>query len=433
MSNVKCQILRRLNFAGVLVLLGIFFLVFRQSNVQAVDQSRSEEFLAGTFSQQISSATSSQFTIYIGDSLNGVTDPIKSAYFIVSGVYTSGAGGSLELKIDDDAATAKTFTLPNVTGATAFEILYQDDSDKINPQSAGEYAYTLNFNPSGITISGLAAKAKITYRFAESACPDGTADNEKTKHQEFFVAAFASQITAATSSPFTFYIGDNLSGVTSTIKSLYFNISGSYTGNGSLELKIDDDAATAKTFTLPNVASATAFEILYNDDTGKINPASAGEYAYTLNFNPSGVTISGLAAKLSETHRYKPPACGGVYPVDGFLTSAIFDTTGETGGPAYNSIMWLGTLGNGTEGKVNFQLATSDSESGPWNFYGGASCGGGDWYSAGPNTPIELNCFSQFNNKRYFKYKIRLCSSADCNTMGSFTPQIDEVVVSWSP
>jgi len=422
-----------LKFISIISVFGLVFFVSGSINVEAVDQSRSEEFFAGAFPTQVTSATSSDFIIYIGNSLNGVTDPVKSAYFRVSGVYTG--AGSLELKIDDDAATAKTFDLPDVTSATAFEFLYHDDSGKINPASAGEYAYTLDFNPSGtVAISGLSARAEITYQFAETACPDGSAENEKTKHQEFFAAGYASQVSTATSAPFTFYIGDNLEGVTSTIKSLYFKVSGTYTGAGSLEMKIDDDAATAKTFDLPSVTSPTAFEFLYKDDSGKINPASAGEYAYTLNFNPSGtVAISGLAAKLSETHRYKPPACGGAYPADGYLTSAVFDTTGEAGGPAYNSIMWQGTLGNGTEGKVNFQLATSDSESGPWTFYGGATCAPGDWFSAGPNSPMEIGCFSQFNNKRFFKYKTRICSSADCSTMGSFTPQIDEVVVSWSP
>jgi len=424
--------IKLIKITGTVLLLSVFLLLFNNSKVKAVDQSRTEEFFVGAFTSQITTGTSSPFTIYIGNSLNGVTNPVKSAYFPVTGVYTG--NGSLELKIDNDAATAKTFTLPNVTSATAFEILYKDDSGKINPASAGEYNYTLNFNPSGVTISGLSARAKVTYQFAVTSCPDGSAANEKTKHQDYFAAAFTAQITTATSSSFSIYIGDNLTGVANPIKSLYFTVSGVYTGNGSLELKIDNDAATAKTFTLPSVTSATAFEILYKDDSGKINPQSAGEYAYTLNFNPTGVNISGLAAKLSETHRYKPPSCGGGYPATGDLTSAVFDTTGEAGGPAYNSVMWQGTLGNGTEGKVNFQLATSDSESGPWtSFYGGSSCGTGDWYSAAPDTPIELGCFSQFNNKRYFKYKTRVCSSADCTTLGSYTPQIDEVVVSWSP
>ena len=255
---------------------------------------------------------------------------------------------------------------------------------------------------------------------------------DQSRTEEFFVAAFTSQVTTAVSSPFTIYIGDNLNGVIDPVKSAYFRVSGVYTGNGSLELKINDDPATAKTFSLPSVTAATAFEFLYKDDSGKIKPTSAGSYDYVLNFNPNGVTMFGLSVKLSLTYRYKPPGCGGVYPPTGDLTSVVFDTT-AAGGAAYNSIMWKGSLGNGTEGKVQFQLAASDSDSGPWNFIGGATCAAGDWFSASPNMPTEVGCFSQFNNRRFFRYRIRLCSSADCFTAGTYTPQVDDVIISWSP
>ena len=117
------------------------------------------------------------------------------------------------------------------------------------------------------------------------------------------------------------------------------------------------------------------------------------------------------------------------------LTSSIFNT-GIVGGVAYNSIMWKGTLGAGSTGKVRFQLAASNSSTGPWNYIGGNTCGALDWFDPlGPNTPIELKgatCVSSWNNMQYFRYKIQMCSN-DCVTAGANTPTVNDVTVNWAP
>mgnify|MGYP001594332796 CR=1 FL=1 len=262
---------------------------------------------------------------------------------------------------------------------------------------------------------------------------------DQIKSTDFFVASSDVSISSATSSPFTIYIGDNLAGVTNPVKSVYFVVSGVYTGSGSLEMKISDDNATSKTFSLPDVGTApTPFEILYKDDTGKISPVSAGSYNYTLNINPSGVTIYGLGAKINVTHRYKPPACGG-FPATGELTSMVFDTGTE--GAAYNSVMWKGVLGGSSQdqGKVRVKIATADSDAGPWDYRGPETtcstntASDSDWYVAAADTPLEAGCFANHNNKRYFRYRVQICSSSDCATAGSYTPEVQDVVVSWSP
>jgi hypothetical protein len=268
---------------------------------------------------------------------------------------------------------------------------------------------------------------------------------DQIKTTDHFVASFDAQITSATSSQFSIYIGDNLSGITNPVKSVYFTVSGVYTGNGSLELKIDDDANTSKVFTMPNATTPTPFELIYKDDSGKINPASAGSYNYVLNIIPAGITISGLGSKVTESHRYKPPSCGAGFAATGELISQIFDTTGTSDGPAYNSIMWKGILGGpgGDQGRVRFQLAASDCangatdypacSSGTWQFIGGSTCGGSDWFEPGSqDLPEEIKCYSEFNDKRYFKYKVQICSN-DCISSGDFTPRVDDIVVSWSP
>ena len=237
-------------------------------------------------------------------------------------------------------------------------------------------------------------------------------------------------VSSAVNPAFTLYIGDNLSGITNPVKSLYFVASGVYTGNGTINFKIDSDIDTSQTFTLPDVSTTpTPFELIYRDPSGKINPTSAGSYGYTLNVTPSGVTLYGLGVKLNESHRYKPPACGSVPYGD--LTSAVFDS-GVADGAAYNSILWIGTIGTGN---VKFQLATADNAGGPWTYYGSSCIGGsGDWFIASvADTPVELLCPAQFNNKQYYRYKIRICSASNCTDVGATSPIVEDVVVSWAP
>ncbi len=113
------------------------------------------------------------------------------------------------------------------------------------------------------------------------------------------------------------------------------------------------------------------------------------------------------------------------------LTSSIFDTV-VTYGAAYNSISWKGSFSGGTP-KVRFQLAASNSTTGPWNYYGGTTCGAFDWFdTTGPDTAVELKCPTQFNNNRYFRYKIQLCSN-DCTTASEYTPIVTDIIVSWAP
>lgn len=140
---------------------------------------------------------------------------------------------------------------------------------------------------------------------------------------------------------------------------------------------------------------------------------------------------------MRETHRYKPPTCGGM-PVLGDLTSAVFDSTESADGAGYNSVMWKGTLGGpgSNEGKVGFQFSASDASTGPWTYIGGDTCASGDWFDAPtPSTPVELKgeiCQTAWNNKRYFRYRIRICSN-DCIGAGTYTPTVNDVVVSWAP
>lgn len=424
--------------------------------VSAVDQMKTTETLIVSSSTAVTGVNEYSFTLYIGDDLSGVSNPLKSLYFTISGVYTG--VGTVGAMIDNDPLTSKTFTLSGVgLTPTPFEINYKVPTNKINPSTAGSYEYTLNLN-SGVTMYGMSIKMLETHRYAPPACPDGWPSNQKVKTTESFVASSDAPVSTNQVYPFSLYIGDNLSGINPAIKSIYFIASGVYTSTaiGTVSFMINGNSATTKIFTLPNTSGVpTPFEISYKDPAGAIiNPTSAGTYPYSLNFNPTDVVMYGLNIKMEETHRYKPAVCVGLPPV-GELTSATLDTfvtTSALQGPAYNSVMWKGTEGTG---KVRFQLATSDCTNGAtnypacnvgtWTFYGssdnGSTCNTASWYDTqtsgpggGPAVPIEISCATKQgqHNKRYFQYKVQICS-ADCFSSGGESPKISEVIVNWAP
>jgi hypothetical protein len=427
MKKLNYKISGTIIFITLLILVSLFQIVF------AGDQIKSSEFFVGSYTGSLSSNTDFPFSMYLGDDLTGVSSPVKDASFSVSGVYTG--SGSLQLQIDSDSSTIKTFTFPNAAQPKDFHLVYRDSSGILGHTSAGIYSHTLNVIPSGITISNFGAKLSTTHQFAPATCVDGQPTNQKVKTSEFFVASYSNSINSNVVLPFSVYIGDDISGITNSVKSFYFSVSGVYTGSGNLSMLISDDGSgTSTSFYLPNVGSPTNFNFIYKDIDGKINPTSAGNYNYNLNLGVSGPTVSNLAVKAVMTHRYKPVSCGVGYPPYGDLISTVYDSTANADGPAYNSIMWKGKLGGASmdQGQVKFQIAAADSSSGPWNYTGGVTCGSNDWYEAVAGSSVELTCHPQVNNKRYFRYKIRICAD-DCIIGGADTPQVDDVIVNWSP
>jgi hypothetical protein len=120
----------------------------------------------------------------------------------------------------------------------------------------------------------------------------------------------------------------------------------------------------------------------------------------------------------------------------GYVESATIDTRTTPGG-TLNSIIWNGSLPNNT--CVDFQVATSTSASGPWNYRGpgglsdayfGASCAAGFTGGQGcapANTPICIDP-NLVANSRYLRYRVRLMT----NQIQTETPQIDDIILNWS-
>ncbi len=122
----------------------------------------------------------------------------------------------------------------------------------------------------------------------------------------------------------------------------------------------------------------------------------------------------------------------------GYLTSYIIDA-GSTS--TLQSIIWQGDPGlSGTS--LGFEVAASNSTSGPWNYIGPSGTSSG-WYNApcsqgltggqltsgipSPGVPICVNP-SLFNNFRYFRYKIMLQS----NLLQDSSPKVTNVILNFS-
>lgn len=119
----------------------------------------------------------------------------------------------------------------------------------------------------------------------------------------------------------------------------------------------------------------------------------------------------------------------------GTLISPIIDSQ-RTDGVTLQSITWQGTQPAGTS--VDFQVAVSNSTSGPWTYKGpdgdtnkfyGQGCpsvGVAD-PAVGPNKAICVDK-NLTKNFRYVRYKVRLQS----NLAQDQTPQINDIILNWA-
>lgn len=118
---------------------------------------------------------------------------------------------------------------------------------------------------------------------------------------------------------------------------------------------------------------------------------------------------------------------------EGVLDSSIFDT-GIIQGAQINSIAWKGNMPAGTA--AQFQIATSNSESGPWNFIGPDGTAT-SYYSYDNKRNINLTTdefivkinYELHSNQRYLRYRVVLRSDLAQEN----TPRVDEIIINWSP
>ncbi|MBI2036876.1 MAG: hypothetical protein HYT14_00770 [Candidatus Liptonbacteria bacterium] len=174
-----------------------------------------------------------------------------------------------------------------------------------------------------------------------------------------------------------------------------------------------------------------------------------GTVSYQVEINPSNGVFSGWAwseavgwisfnctdAGICGTSNYSVQTSWVATTADGLLWSSVYDT-GQATGVAPNSVLWQGT--QPTDTSVRFQFSSSNcsngktnpptcNDTGDWTYLGPDGTGATYYAPASPNLATMLN-LANHNNKRYFRYKLRLNS----NAAQTLTPTVDDVIINWS-
>lgn len=248
--------------------------------------------------------------------------------------------------------------------------------------------------------------------------------------------------------PFTFSVTEDEPSVTSAFIEIT-GIAYQAPGSAALTTSIDDSGFTAarvQSTSVQATGNGRSFTILYDvsEYIAGIVTAS-GDYDFIFDARIEGMEVASMSVELITTYQYVPIE-DTLMPVRGNVGSQIFDT-GAAVGVGYNALMWRGSLGgpDETEGRVRIQFATSDCPNGAenapscdigdWEFIGGANCSNSDWFEWASDTPLDLqetSCLMEWNDKRYYRYRVELCS-VDCEVAGMYTPTVTNVFVNYSP
>ncbi len=230
----------------------------------------------------------------------------------------------------------------------------------------------------------------------------------------------------------------------------------------SIASSTTSNSATIDWQTLGDLSTS---QVQYNKTGSFVNNCATNNDCTTLDSNlvtnhTVGITSLDVATKyffrvrsidqagnesISATSTFYTKSSSTQVAVEGELYSSVIDLSSDDDGPAYNAISWQGILGGPSQdqGTVRFQVAASQCANGAtnfptcsvgsWSFIGGSTCSAGDWYDAHlPNVSYELGCATTLVDKRYFRYRIELCSD-DCSVRGVYTPRVDSVQFSYSP
>jgi len=168
-------------------------------------------------------------------------------------------------------------------------------------------------------------------------------------------------------------------------------------------------------------ANDASDQALYTEDrlpTSSVRTAATWTATASTSYNAILAVFSALPGV--PTHHYA---------ASGTLDSVVFDTR-DALGAQLNSVLWHGTQPAGTS--VGFQIAVSNSSSGPWNFMG-PSGDTATYFTGSPGSEIPLEGttagYSLFTSYQYFRYRVILFS----NPTGTATPTVNNIIVNWSP
>ncbi len=395
---------------------------------------------------------------------------VKSAIIEISGVSYSNSGVNQMIMADlqrntDPAGTEPSYIFNYTLGGTngkprPFTIKYNALENNLGQAGLGamsdliasstDYVYKLYLKDtvaSGAMGFSLAS-AKLTLTYYNSA-PAGSVF---LKTNKFFIVQEIGSAEDGTpvGKDFTLTISEQ----SPAIQSVFIEVSGvaKASGAGAVGVSVTDQGAPANyanyNLDLNGAGNISKFVVRHDASAVILSADFPGSKTYTLRLKGAGFSTNLWNAKLIVTYKYTQNLGG--LPAKGELVSSTFDT-GAIKGAAYNSLLWKGNFNGGVKGMVRFQLAASNCPGGqsdypacasgawgdintPFVGYSAVSdCGSSVYYDALPDEPIEAMCASYLNNKRYFRYKVILCSNGDCVSGGLINPEVTDVIINWAP
>lgn len=426
-------------FIAVLTIgLLIFPFELNQTEAASTTLSKTVEFFIGQESM-VHTVNGEQFSFNFDNVNFPETPTVKSAIIEINGISYNNSGDqtiTVELKQGTEGSIAGTdYILGATTKPKPFTIKYDawqggagPMSNIVLPNTAYEYTLYLKGASAGGAISFSIASAKLTITYNSS-----SSGSDFLKKTNFFISQEKIMIPSDSEIKRDFSI--SISESSPEARSVFVEVSGIAKGSGTnntIQLSVVKEGLPIyNTYYIDlSLLPANSKFIARYDMTALVDPADFPVGNYSLYIKNSFDTYI-LGAKAIITYKYS--VITGNLPAKGELISSTFDT-GADGGAAYNSLTWKGNLNGGFTGQVSLQIAASNSITGPWLFEG-PDCTSGSIYITDADTPIpiETDCAPSHNNKRYFRYKVIICSAVDCATSGSINPQVDEVVVNWSP
>lgn len=414
---------------SLILILPVFILVFSFSKrSDAITLSKTVIFFAGQDSviEASGSAYSSVFNVAIPENAAAV----KKAHIEINGIsYNTSGTQTIIADLKDGAVSdPRTFQIELASRVQQFNIDYDVTSIVFNTPSS--YTLDLTGNATGGNFSIFSAKMILTYEY-------DSIQSTLLKTTEFFVGQEKSKL--APNDVITKNFSISVSESSPVLRSAFIEITGVLrgTGTGTVQAGLYDAGAPVnykKSYAIDlGPQNTTSKFIIRHDALSDINIVNNKDYTFHFTADKA---VSAWSARLYLTYEYSEQS---TYPMTGYAVSSTFDT-GVAKGAGFNSIYWNGSL-NG--GNVRLQIATSDcangktnppvcDDSGTWTYLG-SGCSDSTYYEQTPDAPQEIGCYTFHNNKRYFRYKVIICSDVSCIVGGSNNPQVDSVIVNWAP
>lgn len=434
-------------FALLFVILLLFQMELDRTDANSTTLNKTVEFFVGQDS--VIRTSGEQFSFYSNNVFIPETPNVKSAIIEINGVSYNDAGiQTMNVDLQQGTAPAGAGVDYNLGAANKpriFSLKYDAWQNGLGPVSniniPGTYDYTLYLKGTSADSTGSfsisSAKLILTYEYSSP-------ETDLIKTTKFFVEQKSDNIFSGmeNAKDFSIYISEKQP----EIKSVFVEVSGNAKGGGAgtIEISVADQGLganyTVYNLDLSPISGKSKFTIFYNAITNIVSSDFPGTKYYTLYFKGTGFDTDLLRAKIIVTYKYSAASAG--LPVSGYIISSTIDTQ-IVKGAAFNALMWQGNL-NG--GKTRLQIATSNCPGGQLDYplcstgswgdintpYTGPDCASATYYEPLPNEPAIINCPNLHNNKRYFRYKIMLCSSTDCVASGLSTPEVYDIIVNWS-